>query len=284
MSKDSASLRLCGRINLVHRETLIGRCPWHRTVWQLVWGGESPAETRRRGDISKNSASLRLCGRTNLVHRAALLGRCPWHRPVWQVVWGGESPAETRRRGEIGKDSASLRLCGRTNLVHRATLLGRCPWHRQLWELVWGGESPAETLRRGGMGSNPLRLSGRINLMHRETPNPRVSRRKSLDLQPCEPRRAACQHAIVTDGHEPRLGHPHACLLRVFVCSCEPCPASSLTGSPNGTSFLSREDQGQSRPWLMGSVKPARAANLRLHGWPRSHEEILLGPRSGTAA
>ena len=114
-----------------------------------------------------------------------------------------------------------------------------------------GRESRPETRRRGGMSKNsaPLRLCGRNNLMHREAPNPRVSRRNPLELQPCESRLAACQHAFVADGHEPRLEHPRPRLLRVFVSSCEPFPASSLTGSPNEALFWitrSREDTRKS--------------------------------------
>ncbi len=138
---------------------------------------------------------------------------------------GGESRADTRRRGVVSKNSASLRLCGRINLMHRETFPGGCPWDRPPWELAGGGN---RLRRRGGTSKNSasLRLSGRIILMHRETPSRRVSRRNSLDLQPCESRLAASQHALVTDGHEQRLEHPRGCLPRVLVSLCKPFPAS----------------------------------------------------------
>ena len=39
-------------------------------------------------------------------------------------------------------------------------------------------------------------------------PNPRVRRWDAREPQAGELRQAACQHAIVADGHEPRHGHP----------------------------------------------------------------------------
>jgi len=75
-------------------------------------------------------------------------------------------------------------------------------------------------------------------------PRPTSARRhwgESLDRQPGGPWQAPFQHALVADGHGLRSGHPRACLLRVFVSSCEPFPASSLTGSPNETPFFSYE-------------------------------------------
>ena len=82
-----------------------------------------------------------------------------------------------------------------------------------------GRESRAETRRRGDMSKNSasLRLCGRINPLHRETPNRRVSRRRSLDLPPSESRLAACQHAVVADGMNPVLS-THAPAF--FVSSC----------------------------------------------------------------
>ena len=156
--------------------------------------------------------------------------------------------AETRRYEQELCASASLRA----DHPHAAGDAPRLPpMASAAVGMGLGRESRAETRRRGGMSKNSasLRLCGRINLMHREAPNPRVSRRNPLELQPCESRLAACQHAFVADGHEPRLEHPRPRLLRVFVSSCEPFPASSLTGSPNEALFWitrSREDTRKS--------------------------------------
>ena len=74
-------------------------------------GGESPAETLRRGDMSKNSASRRLGVRIHLINREMPLGCRPWHRPLWESAWGriARGDAETRRGGQELCASASLR-------------------------------------------------------------------------------------------------------------------------------------------------------------------------------
>ena len=47
----------------------------------------------------------------------------------------------------------------------------------------------------------------------------------------------------------------------------------------------SHEDQGQGRPWWMGPVKPAPAANRRFHGSTRGHEEgRRMGDQAGVDA
>ena len=174
---------------------------------------------RRRGDRSKNSAPLRLCGRIHLMHRETPLSYCPWHRPLSESAWRriARGDAETRRHGL--QSSASLRLCGRIHLMHRETPLGGSPWPRPLSESAWRriARGDAETRRHGLSSSAPLRLCGRIIPPAPGDPQSRVSRRNPLDLQPCESRPAACQHAVVADGMNAVLS-THA--TAVFVSSC----------------------------------------------------------------
>ena len=89
-------------------DTRLGGLPRHRPLWEWAGGGESPAETQRRGGISKNSASLRLCGRITLMHRETPLGGRPWHRPLSEWAWGGN---RARRRRDAEVSARTLRLC-----------------------------------------------------------------------------------------------------------------------------------------------------------------------------
>ena len=59
MTKNSAPLRLCGRLNLMRQETPLGGSPWHRPVWESAWGGN---RARRRGDAEIGARTLRLGG------------------------------------------------------------------------------------------------------------------------------------------------------------------------------------------------------------------------------
>jgi hypothetical protein len=67
---------------------------------------------------------------------------------------------------------------------------------------------------------------------------------------------------------EPRLEHPRACPLRVFVSSCEVFPASSLTRSPNETRLFlitrSHEDTKRSC-WVhpLAGAREARTGHSR---------------------
>ena len=95
--------------------------------------------------------------------------------------------------------------------------------------------------------------------MHRETPNSRVRRWEARDPQAGELRQAACQHAVVADGMNAVLS-THAPAF--FVSSCPRVRHSQLPHP---------RDRRTRRCFFD-------------HTKPRSHEEILLGPRSSVAA
>jgi len=86
--------------------------------------------------------------------------------------------------------------------------LGRIPWLKSCANV--GDVFPHS--------SASLRLGGRLRWKP-EDPNPRIRTTEALDPQAGERRQAACQHAILADAHGPRLEHPRACLLRLFVSS-----------------------------------------------------------------
>ena len=58
-------------------------------------------------------------------------------------------------------------------------------------------------------------------------PNLLVRRRDFLDPQADGSRQAACQRAIVADGHEPQHGHPRDCILCVMASWREEFPQST---------------------------------------------------------
>ena len=165
ISKNSASLRLSGRLILMHLETSRGLLQRHGPLRDVGWRRFS------RGDMGQQP--LRLCvsagGSTS----------CTWRRPtahsngIARCVTsdGGGSPAETRRRGDMSQQP--LRLCasagGSTSCAWRRPAahsngIARCVTPA-------GGDSPAETLRRGDISKNSasLRLCGRLILMRLET-------------------------------------------------------------------------------------------------------------------
>jgi len=104
----SASPRLCGRFGLMRLETFPGSFQWHRPLRESA-GGNPPAETRRRGDMTHQP--LRLCA------SAGGSVSCTWRRSSARshgiarcgAAVGGNPPAETPRRGDMSQEPP--RLC-----------------------------------------------------------------------------------------------------------------------------------------------------------------------------
>ncbi len=86
-------------------------------------------------------------------------------------------------------------------------------------------------------GRNEVGLSGWDGPdKRRKNLNPRARSWEARDPQAGELRQAACQHAIVADGHEPRHGHLCDRILRVFVSSRVQIPAAGSMESKLGRS------------------------------------------------
>ena len=86
----SAPLRLCGRINLMHRETLLGCRPWHGPLWEWAW-----LRNGLRGDQGPTQGWTPPTAATG----------CPW------LVFANESTCEPCRNMRHGS-SASITHSG----------------------------------------------------------------------------------------------------------------------------------------------------------------------------